>query len=116
VRTVGLCIGSYGAPRGWAFSYERGTPVTPQIHPQPPPGGGSRKGPEQGPSVPRRAHQSQGGAISAEAVLRRRVTRARNLSVTRALAAGEFFIDNLLVRIHFIIEMILVDRPCAMGV
>ena len=28
----------------------------------------------------------------------------------------EFFIDNLLVRIHFIIEMILVDRPCAMGV
>jgi len=28
----------------------------------------------------------------------------------------EFFIDNLLIRIHFIIEMILVDRPCAMGV
>jgi hypothetical protein len=28
----------------------------------------------------------------------------------------EFFIDNLLVRIHFIIEIILVDRPCAMGV
>jgi len=28
----------------------------------------------------------------------------------------EFFIDNLLVRIHFIIEMILVDRPCTMGV
>ena len=28
---------------------------------------------------------------------------------------GEFFIDNLLVRIHLIIEMILVDRPCAMG-
>ena len=27
----------------------------------------------------------------------------------------EFFIDNLLVRIHSIIEMILVDRPCAMG-
>ena len=25
----------------------------------------------------------------------------------------EFFIDNLLVRIHSIIEMILVDRPCA---
>ena len=25
----------------------------------------------------------------------------------------EFFIDNLLVRIHLIIEMILVDRPCA---
>jgi len=28
----------------------------------------------------------------------------------------EFFIDNLLVRIHLIIEMVLVDRPCAMGV
>jgi hypothetical protein len=29
---------------------------------------------------------------------------------------GELFIDNLLVRIHLIIEMILVDRPCAMEV
>ena len=28
----------------------------------------------------------------------------------------EFFIDNLMVRIHLIIVMILVDRPCAMGV
>ena len=28
----------------------------------------------------------------------------------------EFFIDNLLVRIQLTIEMILVDRPCAMGV
>ena len=28
----------------------------------------------------------------------------------------EFFIDNLLVRIHLIIEMSLVDRPCATGV
>ena len=28
----------------------------------------------------------------------------------------EIFIDNLLVRIHLIIEMILVDRPRAMGV
>ena len=26
----------------------------------------------------------------------------------------DFFIHNLLVRIHLIIEMILVDRPCAM--
>ena len=32
------------------------------------------------------------------------------------LAEREFFIDNLLVRIHFIVEIILVDRPCAMGV
>jgi len=28
----------------------------------------------------------------------------------------DFFIDNLLVRIHLIVEMILVDRPCAMVV
>ena len=28
----------------------------------------------------------------------------------------EFLIDNLLVRIHLIIEMVLVDWPCAMGV
>ena len=28
----------------------------------------------------------------------------------------ELFIDNLLVRVHLIIEMIAVDRPCAMGV
>jgi hypothetical protein len=28
----------------------------------------------------------------------------------------EFFIDNLLVRVLLIIEMILLDRPCAMGV
>ena len=28
----------------------------------------------------------------------------------------EFFTDNLLVRIHLILEMILVDRPCATGV
>ena len=30
--------------------------------------------------------------------------------------AREFLFDNLLVRIHFIISMILVDRPCAMAV
>ena len=28
----------------------------------------------------------------------------------------EFFIDNLLVRIHLIIEISIVDRPCGMGV
>ena len=28
----------------------------------------------------------------------------------------DFFIDNLLVQIHLIIEIILVDQPCAMGV
>ena len=33
-----------------------------------------------------------------------------------AVVEREFLVDNLLVRIHLIIEMILVDRPCAMGV
>ena len=28
----------------------------------------------------------------------------------------EFFVDNLLIRIHSIIEIISVHRPCAMGV
>ena len=28
----------------------------------------------------------------------------------------EIFIDNLLVLVHWIIEMTLVERPCAMGV
>ena len=32
------------------------------------------------------------------------------------LEERDLFIDNLLVRIHLIIERILVDRPCAMGV
>jgi len=33
-----------------------------------------------------------------------------------SLGEREFFIDNLLIRIHSIIVMLLVDRPCAMGV
>ena len=33
-----------------------------------------------------------------------------------AQSEREFFVENLQVRIHLIIEMILVDRPCAMGV
>ena len=37
----------------------------------------------------------------------------QNIKVQRQ---REFFIDNLLVRIHLIIEMILVNRPCAMTV
>ena len=48
--------------------------------------------------------------------------RGCSSSTTIAVAAGpvfregEFFIDKQLVQIHLIIEMILVDRPCAMGV
>ena len=33
-----------------------------------------------------------------------------------ACAAREFCIDNLLVGIHLIVEIILVDRPCAMEI
>ena len=42
---------------------------------------------------------------------------ARDVELSRwRRGETEFFIDNLLVRIHLIIEMILVDRPCAMAV
>jgi hypothetical protein len=43
-----------------------------------------------------------------------------DVSDTRVASAGneqrEFCVDNLLIRIHLIIEMIIVDRPYAMGV
>ena len=42
--------------------------------------------------------------------------RTPRRSTCRGTAAREFFIDNLLVRIHIVIEIIEVDRPCAMGV
>ena len=62
---------------GWAFSYERGTPVW-----------------------------------QADA---RRAAKKEARDEFEA-AKQVFFIDNILVRIHFIIEMILVDRPRAMAV
>jgi len=40
----------------------------------------------------------------------------KDKEINRVSVEREFFIDNLLVRIHLIIEMILVDRPCTMGV
>ena len=50
--------------------------------------------------------------------------RSVNLTLARAAIGDqvpaarerEFFIDNLLVQIRLIIEMILVDRRCTMGV
>ena len=42
--------------------------------------------------------------------------RFRALSLYEDRERESSFIDNLLVRIHFIIVMISVDRPCAMGV
>jgi hypothetical protein len=44
------------------------------------------------------------------------LTGRQTHQVTRAEREKELFIDNLLVQIHLIIEMILVDRPCAMRV
>ena len=38
------------------------------------------------------------------------------MEVRPRLLARHFFIDNPLVRIHLIIEMTLVDRPCTIGV
>ena len=61
-------------------------------------------------------------AMSSRAV----AARARNMGRSSALSLAprfsvtyresEFFIDDLLVPLHSIIEMVLVDRPCAMGV
>jgi len=39
-----------------------------------------------------------------------------DISMQPHILERKFFIDNLLVQIHLLIEMILVDRPCAMGV
>ena len=40
----------------------------------------------------------------------------REIDVVPLPREREFFTDTLLVRVHLIIAMILVDRPCAMGV
>ena len=40
----------------------------------------------------------------------------RRVLAHRGTSEREFFIDNLMVRIHLIIVMIIVERPCAMGV
>ena len=45
-----------------------------------------------------------------------RISSNALLLAWRTPSEGDFFIDNLLVRIHLFIEMILVDRPCAMKV
>ena len=44
------------------------------------------------------------------------LSRAERRSRAVVFLEREFFIDNLLVRIHLIIEMISVDLPCAIGV
>ena len=44
------------------------------------------------------------------------IERAREQAREREGLPPHRAIDNLLDRTHFIIEMILVDRPCAMGV
>ena len=45
-----------------------------------------------------------------------RVCISEHWSNSGLFAEREFFVDNLMVRIHFIVKMISVDRPCAMGV
>ena len=44
-----------------------------------------------------------------------RVSRCRGKGrQTAELGQRKIFVDNLLVRVHWIIEMIVVERPCAM--
>jgi hypothetical protein len=52
----------------------------------------------------------------AESLERHPARISQPLRVDTVSREREFFIDNLLVRIHLIIEKFLVDRPCAMGV
>ena len=42
--------------------------------------------------------------------------REPRLAIGRAQIEREIFVDNLLVRVRWIIAMIAVERPCAMGV
>ena len=67
--------------------------------------------PEAGLSIPRRAYPSRGGPIYPEAGLSipRRAYLSRGGPIHPEAGRppeGEFFIDNLLVRVHFIIVMI----------
>jgi hypothetical protein len=41
---------------------------------------------------------------------------SRPIMVAHLAVERAFFIDNLLIRIHLTIEIISVDRPCAIGV
>jgi len=77
----------------------------------------------------KKEEERQAAALSAflekEEQTARRKQKEKELRAARASAdreqatrywEREFFIDNLLVRIRLIIEMVLVNRPCAMGV
>ena len=63
----------------------------------------------------KRAQKAEKG-LAGRGLLGIRVKLAKKDRAQRSKKEREFFIDNLLVRIHLIIEMVLVDRPCAMGV
>ena len=54
------------------------------------------------------------GASTALADIPREGPGSLPCDAPRDAAGRELFIDNLLVRIHSIVEMIFVDRPCAM--
>ena len=45
-----------------------------------------------------------------------KITPSRCFGMVSPNPKREFFIENLLVRIHLIVEVILVDQPCAIGV
>jgi len=70
----------------------------------------SRRSSEGEPAVQVHPHRVQGEAEPAVQ------DYARGASQLHLFRESEFFIDNLLVRVHFIKEMFLVDRPCIMGV
>ena len=49
-------------------------------------------------------------------LVKEEVQKALEALMLRSAPEKEFFVNNLLVRIHLIIAMILVDRPYATGV
>ena len=62
--------------------------------------------PPKGPSQTRCIHQ-----LDSESQFPHKIRSTKHETPER-----QFFFDNILVRIYFIFEMILADRPCAMGV
>ena len=67
-------------------------------------------------TCPTRSLSATDGVVTFSAVLAEFPATTLQVPVPRYKLEREIFIDNLLVRVHWIIEMIVVEWPCAMGV
>ena len=94
--TKGLCLGPHGSPRGGGRFLMGEVPL---LSSNP---------------LPRNPHLSANAlCIRVQVGPVRAVGRGVARPLHLNLQEREFCIDNLLVRIQFIIDIILVDRPCA---